>query len=61
MWLSQDGGVRAERGRCGLREKAALEDLKREQATDGRHLWFKSMQTFDSQYHRDQHGFQSMS
>jgi len=38
-----------------------LEDLKREQATDGRHQWFKSMQTFDSQYHRDQHGFQSMS
>lgn len=28
-----------------------------EEATDGRHEWFKSTQTFDSQYHRDQHGF----
>lgn len=27
------------------------------QATDGRHEWFKSTQRFDSQYHRDQHGF----
>lgn len=27
------------------------------QATDGRHEWFKSTQHFDSQYHRDQHGF----
>ena len=28
-----------------------------EEATDGRHEWFKSTQCFDSQYHRDQHGF----
>ncbi len=28
-----------------------------EEATDGRHEWFKSTQNFDSQYHRDQHGF----
>lgn len=28
-----------------------------EEATDGRHEWFKSNQRFDSQYHRDQHGF----
>ena len=28
-----------------------------EEATDGRHEWFKSTQFFDSQYHRDQHGF----
>ncbi|HRW08394.1 MAG TPA: aldo/keto reductase [Caldilineaceae bacterium] len=27
------------------------------QSTDGRHEWFKSTQRFDSQYHRDQHGF----
>lgn len=27
------------------------------EATDGRHEWFKSTQRFDSQYHRDQHGF----
>jgi predicted aldo/keto reductase-like oxidoreductase len=30
------------------------------EATDGRHEWFKSMQTFDSQYHRDQHGFPAL-
>ena len=28
-----------------------------EEAADGRHEWFKSTQFFDSQYHRDQHGF----
>jgi len=27
------------------------------ESTDGRHEWFKSTQRFDSQYHRDQHGF----
>ncbi len=27
------------------------------EASDGRHEWFKSTQFFDSQYHRDQHGF----
>ena len=28
-----------------------------EEASDGRHEWFKSTQYFDSDYHRDQHGF----
>ena len=42
-------------------ELKALADRVREQATDGRHEWFKSMQTFDSQYHRDQHGFRGPS
>ena len=28
-----------------------------EEAGDGRLEWFKSMQTFDSKYHRQQHGF----
>ncbi len=27
------------------------------EASDGRYEWFKSTQFFDSQYHRDQHGF----
>lgn len=27
------------------------------EASDGRHEWFKSTQHYDSQYHRDQHGF----
>ncbi len=44
----------------GADEMAALEAQVREHATDGRHEWFKSMQRFDSQYHRDQHGFQTV-
>ena len=31
-----------------------------EEATDGRHEYFKSTQFFDSQYHRDQHGFPAL-
>lgn len=31
-----------------------------EEAGDGRFEWFKSTQHFDSQYHRDQHGFPSI-
>ena len=39
-------------------ERQALLDGVYDEATDGRYEWFKSMQTYDSQYHRDQHGFQ---
>ena len=35
----------------------ALEARVYDEATDGRHEWFKSTQTFDSQVHRNQHGF----
>ena len=38
-------------------EMQDMEDRVYDQATDGRHEWFKSTQYFDSQYHRDQHGF----
>ena len=38
-------------------EQAALRERVRREATDGRHEWFKSTTFFDSQYHRDQHGF----
>ena len=31
-----------------------------DEATDGRYEWFKSTQFYDSQYHRDQHGFPSI-
>ena len=37
--------------------QAALRERVRREATDGRHEWFKSTNFFDSQYHRDQHGF----
>ena len=35
----------------------ALEAQVYDEATDGRHEWFKSTQNFDSQVHRNQHGF----
>lgn len=38
-------------------EQARLQEIVRPQSGDGRHEWFKSTQHFDSQYHRDQHGF----
>ena len=38
-------------------EKQELLDRVYDEAVDGRHEWFKSTQYFDSQYHRDQHGF----
>ncbi len=38
-------------------EQVKLLDNVYEEASDGRHEWFKSTQYFDSQYHRDQHGF----
>ncbi|MCB0131047.1 MAG: LPS export ABC transporter ATP-binding protein, partial [Caldilineaceae bacterium] len=38
-------------------ELQALQDSVFDEATDGRHEWFKSTQYYDSQYHRDQHGF----
>ena len=38
-------------------EMQDMEDRVYDQATDGRHEWFKTTQHFDSQYHRDQHGF----
>ena len=39
-------------------EQQELLDSIYEEASDGRYEWYKSMQTYDSQYHRDQHGFQ---
>lgn len=39
-------------------ERQSLLDGVQEEASDGRYEWYKSMQTYDSQYHRDQHGFQ---
>ncbi len=36
--------------------KNLLKSVSKE-ASDGRYEWFKSTQFFDSQYHRDQHGF----
>ncbi|MDA0709253.1 MAG: aldo/keto reductase [bacterium] len=37
--------------------RQGLLDRVHEESTDGRHEWFKTTQFFDSQVHRDQHGF----
>ena len=42
-------------------EQAELLERVREQATDGRHEWFKSTQYYDSPMHREQHGFPPIS
>jgi len=44
----------------GAEEQERLRVAVRDQAGDGRHEWFKSTQRFDSQYHRDQHGFPAL-
>lgn len=38
-------------------ELQTLRDRVRGEATDGRFEWFKTMQKYDSKYHRVQHGF----
>lgn len=38
-------------------EVAQIETLAKTVAADGRHEWYKTTQYYDSQYHRDQHGF----
>lgn len=38
-------------------EQQELLNSVHEEASDGRFEWFKSTQAFDSQYHREQHGF----
>jgi len=38
-------------------EMNALRRQVKDQATDGRHEWFKSPQYYDAAVHRDQHGF----
>ncbi len=38
-------------------EMRELEVLAYEKSVDGRYEWFKSTQYYDSQYHRNQHGF----
>jgi uncharacterized protein len=38
-------------------EQQTLLDSIREEAGDGRYEWFKSTQHYDSQVHREQHGF----
>lgn len=56
--LDQDLEIAREFSPMSDTERKQLEDSVYDEASDGRYEWFKSMQTFDSQYHRDQHSFQ---
>ena len=56
--LEQDLSIAREFIPMSETERQGLLDGVYEEATDGRYEWFKSMQTYDSHYHRDQHGFQ---
>ncbi len=58
--LQQDLAMAREFEPFSAEQMLELETKVRDEATDGRHEWFKSTQTFDSQYHRDQHGFRSI-
>ncbi len=55
--LQQDVGIAREFTPMSEGERHELEAAVLEEATDGRHEWFKSTQYYDSQFHRDQHGF----
>ncbi|MEE3193937.1 MAG: aldo/keto reductase [Candidatus Poribacteria bacterium] len=55
--LQQDLEIAHNFSPMSLEEQRALLSSVSEEAGDGRHEWFKSTQYYDSQYHRDQHGF----
>ena len=42
-------------------EMVELQNQVRDKSLDGRLEWFKSTQFYDSSYHREQHGFPSIS
>ncbi|MEZ4864810.1 MAG: aldo/keto reductase [Caldilineaceae bacterium] len=58
--LQQDVEIARTFTQMSPEEQAQLRSAVLPEATDGRHEWFKSTQRFDSQYHRDQHGFPAL-
>ena len=56
--LEQDLAIARDFSPMSVTERKALADSVHEEAGDGRYEWFKTMQTYDSPYHREQHGFQ---
>ena len=58
--LEQDVAIARAFTPMSSEEQETLRTQVRHEATDGRHEWFKSTQRFDSQYHRDQHGFPAL-
>lgn len=55
--LEQDLGIGQDFQPMTALERQELEKQAYDQSGDGRYEWFKSTQYYDSQYHRDQHGF----
>jgi predicted aldo/keto reductase-like oxidoreductase len=55
--LKQDVTIARNFAPMSEEHQKALQAAVFEEATDGRHEWFKSTQYYDSQFHRDQHGF----
>ncbi|MDE0226313.1 MAG: aldo/keto reductase [Gammaproteobacteria bacterium] len=55
--LHQDLAIARDFEPYSAAQMQALEARVYDEATDGRHEWFKSTQRFDSQYHQNQHGF----
>lgn len=55
--LHQDLAIARDFESLSAAQMLALEAQVYDEATDGRHEWFKSTQMFDSQYHQSQHGF----
>lgn len=58
--LQQDLAIARNFTPMSAQEQDQLRAVVYTESTDGRHEWFKSTQRFDSQYHRDQHGFPAM-
>ena len=56
--LDQDLTIAREFSPTPDTERQALLNSVYIEASDGRFEWFNSVQTYDSQYHRDQRGFQ---
>jgi predicted aldo/keto reductase-like oxidoreductase len=56
--VDQNVGVAADFQPMSASEQKALVSATRSAAGDGRYEWFKTTQTYDSGYHRNQHGFQ---
>lgn len=55
--LEQDLAIARDFTPMSEAEQTALRNRVAAEAGDGRYEWFKSMQYYDSKYHRDQHGF----
>lgn len=59
--LEQDLDIAINSSSMSAEEQQRLSAIVAAVAGDGRHEWYKSTQYYDSQYHREQHGFPPIS